>query len=283
MTYLYEELKAPTRLYIKQCPHCGLKYFGKTICEDIQKYEGSGIVWQRHLKKHKVEPIHLWNSDWYYDTSIIRFAAKFSNLNKIVESKKWANLSIENGIQGGYLGEEVTKRASINRQKTINDPEWKSTVGKERSKKISKAQSDPIWKNTVGKEKSRKLSKSHSELKQSNEWKETVGQQAIEKYKETVHSTEWQEVEGKMKSEKLSLTQLDPEWKETVGQQKIEKYLKVISDPEWLETKGKERSAKMSERAKNRKKFECQYCKGMFWKSHLTRWHGKNCKHKDII
>ena len=101
MNYLYEALDKPARLYIKQCPHCGLKYFGKSIKEDIEKYEGSGRVWSRHLKKYGVNPIHLWNSDWYYDTSIIRFATKFSNLNKIVESKKWANLIIENGINGG--------------------------------------------------------------------------------------------------------------------------------------------------------------------------------------
>lgn len=61
MTYLYKELSAPTRLYIKQCSHCDLKYFGKTILEDIQTYKGSGIRWQRHLKKHNAESVHLWN------------------------------------------------------------------------------------------------------------------------------------------------------------------------------------------------------------------------------
>jgi len=63
MNYLYESLLAPTRLYIKQCPHCGLKYFGKTKSENIEKYPGSGTYWSNHLKKHKVEPLHLWNSD----------------------------------------------------------------------------------------------------------------------------------------------------------------------------------------------------------------------------
>ena len=102
MSYLYEALEKPTRLYIKQCPHCGLKYFGKSTRQDIKKYEGSGTRWTRHLKKHKVKPLHLWNSDWYYDTSISRFALKFSHMNKIVESKLWANLIPEDGLEGSW-------------------------------------------------------------------------------------------------------------------------------------------------------------------------------------
>lgn len=102
MTYLYEELLAPTRLYIKQCPHCGIKYFGKSKRIDVEKYTGSGTHWKKHLDKHGVEPIHLWNSDWYHDTSISRFALKFSRINKIVSSNKWANLIEENGLDGGW-------------------------------------------------------------------------------------------------------------------------------------------------------------------------------------
>jgi hypothetical protein len=98
MNYLYEALDKPTRLYIKQCPHCGLKYFGKSVRNDIDKYQGSGRRWKGHLKKYKVKPKHLWNSDWYYDTSIVRFAIKFSKMNKIVESNQWANLKNEDGL-----------------------------------------------------------------------------------------------------------------------------------------------------------------------------------------
>jgi hypothetical protein len=46
--------------------------------------------------------LHLWNSDWYHDTSIIKFALKFSKINKIVENKTWANLKDENGLDGGW-------------------------------------------------------------------------------------------------------------------------------------------------------------------------------------
>ncbi len=101
LDYLLKTLQRPTRLYIKQCPHCGLKYFGKSSSENIENYQGSGKRWSKHLKKHGVEPIHLWNSDWYHDTSIKRFALKFSGINKIVESTEWANLKPENGLDGG--------------------------------------------------------------------------------------------------------------------------------------------------------------------------------------
>lgn len=101
MNYLYESIQ-PTRLYIKQCPHCGLKYFGKTTLEDVKTYRGSGTKWNNHLDCHSVEPIHLWNSDWYHDTSISRFALRFSRMNSIVSSKQWANLKEENGLDGGW-------------------------------------------------------------------------------------------------------------------------------------------------------------------------------------
>jgi hypothetical protein len=109
MSYLSETEIKPTRLYIKQCPHCGIKYFGKTIRDDIEIYKGSGLYWQEHLKHHGVEPIHLWNSKWYTDKSIMRFASLFSRMNKISESQNWANLKEENGLDGngpGKLGRE---------------------------------------------------------------------------------------------------------------------------------------------------------------------------------
>jgi hypothetical protein len=102
MNYLYEALEKPTRLYIKQCSHCELKYFGKHSGKNIEKYSGGGKRWNNHLKKHRAKAKHLWNSDWYYDTSISRFALKFSYINKITESDKWANLKPENGIDGGW-------------------------------------------------------------------------------------------------------------------------------------------------------------------------------------
>lgn len=152
MTYLYEALPKPTRLYIKQCPHCGLKYFGQSATETIEDYHGSGKRWKKHLKKHKVSPIHLWNSDWYYDTSIKRFAVRFSKINKIVESKKWANLKDENGLDGGgVLGgfkgphkEETKNKMSLDRTGQANNFFGKTHTDESRIK-ISMAKTGVSW------------------------------------------------------------------------------------------------------------------------------------------
>jgi len=127
MNYLYESIK-PARLYIKQCPHCGLKYFGKSTLEDVEKYEGSGVYWTNHLKKHGVEPIHLWNSDWYHDTSISRFALKFSRLNEIVSSKQWANLKEEDGLDGGW-DSKTARKGRIATDKILKEKYGVSNAG----------------------------------------------------------------------------------------------------------------------------------------------------------
>lgn len=77
-----------------------MKYFGKSVRRDIEDYEGSGIKWKNHLKKHEAKSIHIWNSDWYHDTSISIFALQFSKENDIVKSNEWANLVEENGLDG---------------------------------------------------------------------------------------------------------------------------------------------------------------------------------------
>ena len=87
-------------LYVKQCSHCGLKYFGKTV-KDYEKYKGSGHHWLRHIKLHglnNVETVDVWTFEDQDDAS--KFALDFSNKNKIVESTEWANLIPEDGRDG---------------------------------------------------------------------------------------------------------------------------------------------------------------------------------------
>ena len=141
MNYLYEALPKPTRLYIKRCSHCDLKYFGKYSGKNIEKYTGSGTYWTRHLNKYNANQIHLWNSDWYHNTSIVRFALKFSHINKIRESKHWANQINEDGLGGwdlvnasgkniyGYNGKTPNvsdnfKRGLETFRKNLEDEEW---------------------------------------------------------------------------------------------------------------------------------------------------------------
>lgn len=156
MKYLYEAISRPSRLYIKQCSHCGLKYFGKTISDDVEGYQGSGKYWKSHIRKHNADVIHLWHSDWYYDTSITRFALKFSRLNKIVNSSQWANLVEENGIDGNNFQRDA---AMIEKYKnTVNSLEWKETIGKESTRKMLETKNNKRWKETVGIEAYRKVS-----------------------------------------------------------------------------------------------------------------------------
>jgi len=93
----------PTHLYIKQHSITGLKYFGKTT-QDLSKYHGSGTRWNNHLKVHGYEHVvTLWSQLFTTVDEIKEFALNFSEENQIVESKEWANLKPENGLDGGWL------------------------------------------------------------------------------------------------------------------------------------------------------------------------------------
>lgn len=92
---------SPTYLYIKQHSVTGLLYFGKTTKSDPNKYLGSGKHWTRHIKKHGREyVVTLWAELFTDRNELMKFAAEFSTAMNITESKSWANLVDENGIDG---------------------------------------------------------------------------------------------------------------------------------------------------------------------------------------
>ena len=97
-------LRKPTYLYIKQHSITGLKYFGKTSSQDPYLYNGSGTYWRRHIKKHGIMHITtLWVSEPYTSLELIQeYALQFSIDNNIINSTEWANLKLENGIDGGW-------------------------------------------------------------------------------------------------------------------------------------------------------------------------------------
>lgn len=119
-TSIYQSIK-PTYLYIKQHSITKKKYFGKTT-RDPYKYNGSGKVWTRHINKHGKEHIvTLWVSDLFYDTSIVDIALHFSIENNIVESNDWANLKLENGLDGGdtWSGKSHSKESNAKRSASM--------------------------------------------------------------------------------------------------------------------------------------------------------------------
>ena len=111
-------------------------YFGKTTKPDPYKYHGSGTYWTRHIKKHgKEHIITLWVSDLYFDTSITKYALHFSYENAIVESKDWANLIPENGLDGTVPGTNFSDKTKANMSAAKQNP------SNERRKQMSETMS----------------------------------------------------------------------------------------------------------------------------------------------
>jgi len=92
-------------LYVKQHSITGLKYFGKTKKSDPFRYNGSGKHWVKHISKHGKNYIKT-SEIWGFDNQELctEFALKFSEENNIVESREWANLKLENGLDGNPIG-----------------------------------------------------------------------------------------------------------------------------------------------------------------------------------
>ena len=109
-----------TTIYVKTCEHCGLRYFGKRCRDDINKYKGSGKRWIRHIKFHnseiKTTVVNVFDSD--EEDECIKYCLAFSKLSNIVESKKWANLVAENGLDGGdYWSSRSEESNNITRER----------------------------------------------------------------------------------------------------------------------------------------------------------------------
>jgi hypothetical protein len=110
-----------TYLYHKRHKKTNLNYFGKTTGNPYT-YKGSGVYWNDHLRKHgkEIETVQVWE---FIDLEkCSKFALEFSIKNNIVESKDWANLCLENGLDGGdkFIYMTKDKLADINSRKSKN-------------------------------------------------------------------------------------------------------------------------------------------------------------------
>lgn len=100
-------------LYLKESP-LGLKYLGITT-RDPYRYVGSGKYWKRHLKAHNISFLDIKTTIVFSSTikqEINDIALEYSEKFKIVESKDFANLMPESGIDCtlGRVCSEETKR-----------------------------------------------------------------------------------------------------------------------------------------------------------------------------
>jgi hypothetical protein len=85
-------------------------YFGKTTKSEkilLEKYNGSGIYWSRHLKMHGKDSVEtIWYCLFTEEEELVKFALQCSSqwdiVNSNVDGKKiWANEKPENGLEGG--------------------------------------------------------------------------------------------------------------------------------------------------------------------------------------
>lgn len=107
----------PTWLYIKQHTKTKLKYFGKTT-QDPLKYTGSGVYWNKHLKKHGKDSVKtLWVHLYDSEDELISDATAFSINHDIVRSTDWANLMEENGKTGGSTPVTIDRCLKISESK----------------------------------------------------------------------------------------------------------------------------------------------------------------------
>jgi hypothetical protein len=149
----------PTRLAIKEL--AGMKYFCKSIVEDITNYPGSGVIWKKRIKKYGKDKINtLWVSEWYTDPHEIQQAAlHFSKENAIVESTEWANQKPEDGLDGGrqtpeVLARIVSKTAGQKRTPEQNEEKSKRQTGRKKSQqwkdnRIGYDKTIYQWKNKI--------------------------------------------------------------------------------------------------------------------------------------
>ena len=153
-TSIYTPIK-PTYLYIKQHSITGLKYFGKTT-QNPYTYPGSGTYWKKHIKTHGKKHIEtIWVSEPYTDTSIVEIALHFSKENNIVNSKKWANLIFENGLDGGHIGkhteESIFKMSNTKKGKPFSEQHKTNISAAKKGKKTKPRSSETKLKISITK------------------------------------------------------------------------------------------------------------------------------------
>lgn len=165
----------PTWLYIKQHNLTGLKYFGKTTKKDPYKYKGSGLYWRRHINVYGDNISTPWTKLFNDQEELITFAINFSVDNNIVDSSEWANVKIENGLDGGsqkgrILSESCRRKLSIAGKKRKQTEITKEKISKSKQGKKRKPFSQQ-WKDNLS---ANHRSKKGYVLKVSNETKQKI-------------------------------------------------------------------------------------------------------------
>jgi hypothetical protein len=247
-------------LYLKTHNLTGLKYLGKTEMADPIAYQGSGLIWCRHIKKYGYDVTTEILRECKNQDEVKEWGLYYSDLWNVVESPDFANLKPECG-NGGPVGPEGAKKISQKIKAIRNDPNWKATIGSDAFNRMMETRNTVEWQETIGKEASRK----HSDTLNNPEWIATVGL-----------------VKASKVSTKAKVRKNDPVWRATKGLEAREKEKITKSDPDWLATTGAAQREKMkakrnSEEYKEAQYKECPHCKKVADPGNYKQYHGDNC------
>jgi len=153
----------PTQLYIKRHSVTGMKYLGKTV-SDPHNYFGSGTYWRHHIAKHGKEFVEtIWVSEIFIDAMLLEeFAVFMSEEFDIVNSNLWANLIVENGLDGGQdKGHMVGKVLSKEHKQKISESSKGRKLSEETKQKMRKPKTPEHVARAAAAQRGRKQSPEH--------------------------------------------------------------------------------------------------------------------------
>jgi hypothetical protein len=184
-------------LYVKKHNKTGLKYLGQTKRSNPFNYKGSGKYWTRHIENHGNDVTTLILLETENIEELERVSRFFSDFFDVVNSKKWANLIPETGIDINGINETGKNLYGMN-GKTPNVSD-NFERGRETKKLLWK--NDPEWAEKTRQNISKSL-KSHYETNgshwsgrhHSDETKSKIGQKSAiyqDGVKNSQYGTTW--------------------------------------------------------------------------------------------
>jgi hypothetical protein len=241
-----------TTLYIKTHNKTGLKYFGKTIKEDVHQYRGSGKYWKRHIKVHGYDvTTEIYAQFEDNDPMIEIVGLKFSADNQITNSNDWANLKPETGRDGGGH-----KHSEETRRKISESNKGKNGYVGDKNPMFGKKHTDE----TISKIRDSKKGKTYSEDVKRNmkEGRDRVGRVHSEETKRKIGEKQIGRVKSEEEIEKMR-SKLNGR---TIPREVAEKIANTM-------------------RGQTRQPYKtiiCPHCGKEGIISNMTRWHFDNCK-----
>ena len=247
-----------TYIYIKTHNQTGLKYFGQTKRKDTHRYRGSGLYWKHHIKKYGYDVTTFIIRSFTNIQECEDFCIWFSKINNIVKSKKWANLVIENGLDGGNDYWKYHKMSEEHKRK-ISENNAKFWLGKKRGK-MSDKHKQKISENSA----KFWTGKNHSEESKQKMRLAKLGKTHPEESKKKMSQNSSHYWKGKKRGK--------------MTEEHKQKLIKIhLGKPLTEEHKQKLRIKKLG---KKQKKVKCPYCDKEGGICLMKRYHFDKCKLK---